>query len=193
VLVADTNHHRIVRVTADGSRAAELPVTGAPEAKQGVAARDLPDSGDARPPQGGSAGWFTAIIDAPAGVGLAPGDGELLLEIVAPDGFEISEGAPWTVAVEVSRRSDLIGVTPEFLRGDSRGGRREEIALHASCAHGADVDSELIVTLRTVACDARDHAACWPVQNSFRVPLRLLAHGQPEVRFSLPLELPVRT
>jgi thiol-disulfide isomerase/thioredoxin len=61
-----------------------------------------------------------------------------------------------------------------------------------SCAlsHGADVDSELIVTLRSVACDARDHAACWPVQNSFRIPLRLLAEGQREVRFGLPLELP---
>jgi hypothetical protein len=52
------------------------------------------------------------------------------------------------------------------------------------------VDSELIVRLRAVACDARDHAACWPVQNSFRVPLRLLRDGQREVRFPLPLELP---
>jgi len=195
--VADTNHHRIVHVAADGSRAQELVVKGAPEAVIGTAVESGPQASDLESgpqasglgPRAKSAGWFTAIIDVPAGVGLAPGDGRILLDIVAPEGFEFSEGAPWTAAVEVSRRNDLISVTPEFVRGESRGGEREEIALNASCSHGADVDSELIVTLRSVACDARDHAACWPVQNSFRIPLRLLAEGQRDVRFALPLEL----
>ena len=81
-------------------------------------------------------------------------------------------------------------MTPDFVRGESKGGGREQIALHASASHQADVESELVVTLRSVACDQRDHAACWPVQNSFRIPLRLLAQGQREVRFTLPLELP---
>ena len=57
-------------------------------------------------------------------------------------------------------------------------------------AYTADVESEVVVTVRAVACDARDHAACWPVLNSFRVPLRLLREGQRELRFTLPLELP---
>jgi hypothetical protein len=35
----------------------------------------------------------------------------------------------------------------------------------------------------------RDHAACFPVQNMFRVPLRLLRDGQAEVRSALPLEV----
>jgi hypothetical protein len=35
---------------------------------------------------------------------------------------------------------------------------------------------------------ARDHAACFPVQNMFRVPLRLLREGQWEVRSAPPLE-----
>ena len=53
-----------------------------------------------------------------------------------------------------------------------------------------DVDSELLVELRAVACDAIDHAACYPVKNSFRVPLRLLRDaGQREVRVTLPLEV----
>jgi hypothetical protein len=188
-----------VQVAADGSRAQELVVTGAPQAVTGTARPQAsgPESGPQASGLGprnkervSGAGWFTAIIDSPAGVGLAPGDGKILLNIVAPEGFELSEGAPLTVAVEVSRRSDLISVTPEFLRGESHGGQGEQIALHASSSHEADIDSELIITLRSVACDARDHAACWPVQNSFRIPLRLLAEGQPEVRFSLPLELP---
>ncbi len=184
VLVADTNHHRLVVVTADGARARAIPITGAPEPRRGVA------SATPEPERRSGAGWFTAILDAPGGVGLAPGEGAVTLEIAPPDGFELSAGAPWTLALEVSRRSDLLRLAPEFLRGESRGGARERIVVHAHAAHEADVDSEVIATLRTVACDARDHAACWPVQNSFRIPLRLLAQGQREVVFSLPLELP---
>ena len=56
---------------------------------------------------------------------------------------------------------------------------------------GVDLESELVITLRTVACDAVDHASCWPLQNSFRVPLRLLPAGQREVHFTLPLEVPL--
>jgi hypothetical protein len=61
--------------------------------------------------------------------------------------------------------------------------------LHLGCTHERDVESELVVTLRSVACDALDHAACFPVQNSFRIPLRLLEQGQHEARFTLPLEI----
>jgi thiol-disulfide isomerase/thioredoxin len=184
VLVADTNHHRLLLLSADGARARELPVSGAPEPQGGVAVA-------AEAPQPGSgAGWFTAILEAPAGAGLAPGDGKLILEIAAPEGFELSEGAPWSLSLEVSRRSDLLELAPELTSGESRGGPRQAIELHAQCGHSTDVESEVVATLRTVACDARDHAACWPVRNSFRIPLRLLARGQPEVRFRLPLELP---
>ena len=56
---------------------------------------------------------------------------------------------------------------------------------------GVDLESELVITLRTVACDGVDHASCWPLQNSFRVPLRLLPAGQREVHFTLPLEVPL--
>jgi hypothetical protein len=184
VLVADTNHHRLMVVSADGARARELPVSGAPEPQRGVASPSEP------PQRASGAGWFTALLEVPAGVGLAPGDGKLILEIAAPEGFELSEGAPWSVGLEVSRRSDLLHVAPELARGESGGGRRQRVELHAAAAHELDVESELVVTVRTVACDARDHAACWPVQNSFRVPLPLLRDGQREVRFTLPLELP---
>jgi hypothetical protein len=35
----------------------------------------------------------------------------------------------------------------------------------------------------------RGHAACFPVQNMFRVPLQLLREGQREVPSALPLEV----
>ena len=53
-----------------------------------------------------------------------------------------------------------------------------------------DVDSELIVQVRTVVCDAADHAACYPLSNAFRIPLRLLAEGQaPQAELRVPLAL----
>ena len=188
VLVADTNHHRLVHVSADGARARELVVTGAPEAVRGVVGEEerLRASGFGLR----AGGWFTAILHGEPGVGLAPGEGELVLDWLAPDGFELSKGAPWSAAVEVSRRPDLIQVTPEFARGESAGGRGERVVLHATASHQVDLDCELVITLRTVACAAADHASCWPVQNSFRIPLRLLAQGQREVRYTLPLEVP---
>jgi hypothetical protein len=113
----------------------------------------------------------------------------LLLEVAAPEGFEIAAGAPWSLALEISRRSDLIGANQEFSRGESRGGKSEEIEIRVEAQHKGDVDSELLVQLRTVVCDAVDHAACYPVKNSFRVPLRLLEDGQEEVRVRLPVEV----
>ncbi|HXN83725.1 MAG TPA: hypothetical protein VN883_14705 [Myxococcales bacterium] len=42
--------------------------------------------------------------------------------------------------------------------------------------------------MKQVLKGARDHAACFPVQNMFRVPVRLLREGPREVRSALPLE-----
>jgi hypothetical protein len=183
VLVADTNHHRLLVLSSDGADARALEIEGAPRPQRGVV---LPPR---EPEPARSAGWFTALIEAPSGMGLAPGEGRIVVELVAPDGFELSAGAPWSVAIEVSRRSDLLHVTPELHRGESVGGPRQPVVLDAEAQHAADVDAELIATVRAVACDARAHAACWPVQSSFRIPLRLLAGGQREVRFALPLEV----
>ena len=186
VLVADTNHHRIVKVSADGARAYELTIRGAPVPRHGISLESAPP-----PPRSGSgAGWFTAILPAPRDVGLAPGSGKLLLSVTAPDGLELSAGSPWSAALEVSRRSDLLQVAPEFTRGEARGGRSEEIELRLDAQHTQDVDSELLVELRAVACDVGNKTACHPVKNSFRIPLRLLRDaGQGEVRVTLPLEI----
>ena len=104
--------------------------------------------------------------------------------------MELAAGGPWSASLEISRRSDLLKIAPEFTRGETSGGRSQEIELRAEAQHPYDVDSELLVELRAVACDAVDHAACYPVKNSFRVPLRLLRDaGQREVRVTLPLEV----
>ena len=183
VLVADTNNHRIVLVSADGSRAFELQIRGAPEPRRGIA-MEAPT-----PRLVQSAGWFTALIEAPPGVGLAKGECKIALLLTPPAGMELAAGAPYSIAAEISRRSDLISIVPEFIRGETKGGAEEQLVLHATCAHESDVESELLLQVRSVACDAVDHAACYPVANSFRVPLRLSREGQAEVSFALPLEV----
>jgi len=186
ILVADTNHHRIVKVSADGARAYELVVRGAPAPRHGVVLDPQPSTGSAE----NGAGWFTAILPAPKDVGFARGPGKLVLTVAAPEGLELSAGSPWSASLEVSRRSDLLRVSPEFTRGEARGGGTEEIELGIDAQPASDIDSELLVELRAVVCDAVDHAACYPVKNSFRVPLRLLRDaGQREVRVTLPLEV----
>jgi hypothetical protein len=124
--------------------------------------------------------------------------------------MQIGEGHALTAeaALECASRV-LVGVVhPDACKALDllRGGLREHPSTSAhrrlnsllrrgpSCARRAAVRErihapELVVTLRSVACDAVDRAACFPVQNSFRVPLRLLAQGQHEVRFTLPLEI----
>jgi hypothetical protein len=185
ILVADTNNHRIVKLSPGGEKAYELSIKNAPTPRFGAVAKPegVPASKES------AAGWFTAIVPSPAGIGFRRGRGRLLLEVAAPEGFEIAAGAPWSLALEISRRSDLIGVNQEFSRGESRGGKSEEIEIRVEAQHKGDVDSELLVQLRTVVCDAVDHAACYPVKNSFRVPLRLLEDGQEEVRVRLPVEV----
>jgi hypothetical protein len=185
ILVADTNNHRIVKLSPEGEKAYELTIKNAPTPRFGA----IEKPADLRASKESAAGWFTAIVPSPAGIGFRPGQGRLLLDVGAPEGFEIAAGAPWSLALEISRRSDLVGVAPEFTRGESRGGKTERIEIQVRSQHKADVDSELLVQLRTVVCDAVDHAACHPVKNSFRVPLRLLEGGQDEVRVRLPVEV----
>ena len=183
VLVADTNHHRLVRISADGKGARVVEVKGAPSWKGGAAQKPAPQG------PASAAGWFSAIVQAPAGVGLGKGSGRIVLTLRAPRGFALSAGAPWSAQLEVSRRSDLLGLSRETLSGTLEGGNELSLVIEAAAAHEADFDSELLFSLRAVACDAVDHAACFPVQNQFRVPLRLLRDGQPEVRFALPIEV----
>ncbi|MBS2025196.1 MAG: hypothetical protein JST92_22580, partial [Deltaproteobacteria bacterium] len=73
--------------------------------------------------------------------------------------------------------------------GKAAGGTTLALEVTAQATHAGDIDSEVLLQLDTVACDAVDHAACHPVENHFRIPLRLLRAGQASLAVSLPLEL----
>ena len=104
------------------------------------------------------------------------------VRLAQPAGLSLLPGGEVLVADTNNHR--LVAVAP-----DGASARVIEVeGASAQLEVSRRVESELLVTLRSVACDARDHAACFPVQNMFRVPLRLLREGQREVRYALALE-----
>lgn len=180
--VADTGNHRIVRLAADGTWLGELAVRGAPPPPEG--------DEDAPPPLSDAPAirWFDVTIDpAPT---LAPGPATLRLGLRAPDGWKLDAGAPLRIALEVSRRSDLL-IAPERLALTGQGAQdmSVEIALAVAALPAAEVRSELLVRVDAILCGG-EPAVCAPSQAWLRVPLVLAAGGAAEAAVTLPLAGP---
>ncbi|MEJ7728469.1 MAG: thioredoxin-like domain-containing protein [Polyangiaceae bacterium] len=195
-LVADTNAHRIVRVAPEDARHARkarrpirdaqgIPLHGAPTALRGALPRREPG-----PARGGVEGWFTTLLELPAGVGLGPGSGEVRLELASASGSELSDTAPLRVTVEVSRRSDLLRVQRDRFTLDPAAGstRLVPIVVQVEALPASVVEAEMVVSIDYVACDAHNHAACVPGKLHARVPVRLMAEGG---RSALELRVPL--
>ena len=167
VVVADTNHHRLVLVGADGRSARILDVHGAQVAAVAGAA--------AAPAEG------VSVLDA-ATVGV--GDLTLRLRLEPPEGFTLAEG---------SRVSVLVTATPPLSapagdQGFTVEGRRRAVPVVLRTAAGSG-ESAVDVSVEAVVCSHGDGAACWPVQAAYRQPLRIVAADAPvtvETRLRLP-------
>jgi DNA-binding beta-propeller fold protein YncE len=185
IFVADTNAHRIVRVLAGGT-VVPFVIRGAPRARPGALAprprRSIAPSA--------ALGWFTSVLELPESAGLCPGPGRIDLQLHAAPGTELSAGSPITVALEVSRRSDLLLLARDRLSIAAAGSATQIVPIHVTVTDlPADrVEAELVATLEYMACDARDHRACFPGKLHVRVPVRLLrgGGGAIELRASLP-------
>ncbi len=180
--VADTGNHRIVRVAADGAWQGELAVRGAPPLPTGE--DDAPAPLSAAP----ATRWFDVTIDpAPT---LAPGAATLHLELRAPAGWKLNAGAPLRVALEVSRRSDLL-VAPErlALTGQGEADMAVAIPLQVAALPAAEVRSELLVRVDAMLCGGEPEV-CAPSQAWLRVPLVLAAGGAAAATVALPLAGP---
>lgn len=168
VVVADTNNHRLVLVSADGRSARALEVHGAPAAARiGPAA-----SGD-------EAGL--SVLET-ATVGL--GDVTLRLRLDPPEGFELAQGS--RVSVIVSATAPL--VAPGEDQGFAVEGSRR--AVPVMLRSRAEVGESVVdVRVEAVVCGRGDGAACWPVRSAYRQPLRIVAADAPvtvEARLRLP-------
>ena len=182
LVVADTGNHRIVRLADDGRWLGELVVHGAPA---------LPPLADDVPPPLSAAPatrWFDVVIDpAPA---LAPGPATLHLRLVAPDAWKFNDGAPLRLALEVSRRSDLLTTRERLdLQGQGAKDMSLEIPLTVAALPSGEIRSELLVRVDAVLCGG-DPEVCAPSQAWLRVPLVLTAAGSPAATVDLPLAAP---
>ena len=179
LLVADTSNHRILRVGSAGTfEPLPLDIEDPPppraRERQGVALH------------AGVVRFFDEVLWTDC----ALGPGSVVLEVVlhAGDDHHFAEGAPYTLSVEVSRRSDL--VVPAF---SARRGQLEAnslpltIPLTVEVPADEPISSELLLHVRAMACRDADHtsgAVCEPFTGWWRVPLRLERSGASLVRAS---------
>lgn len=173
LIIADTNAHRLLEI--QGDREIEIAVRGAPRARQGALAP--PARGEA--PESGVDGWFTTLLELPENVGLGAGDGSLSIIMQTPAGTALAAGSPLSIAVEVSRRSDLLTLPRSAFSLTTRGGRSQIVSIdvHVLALDEQLVDAELVATVDYIACNETDQAACSPGRLHLRVPVRLLSEG----------------
>jgi hypothetical protein len=124
----------------------------------------------------GAVRFFDEVLVTRPSVG--PGAATLTVELSAGIDRHFAEGAPYEVAIEVSRRSDL--VVPAFTTARGRILSPDRLTLAIPLAvdvpGGAPVASEIVVHLRSMACrdgSADEAAVCEPFTGWWRVPLVL--------------------
>jgi sugar lactone lactonase YvrE/thiol-disulfide isomerase/thioredoxin len=188
-LVADTNNHRVVRIAADGRSLEPITITGAPEAQRG----DLHAlSTGPHASQGAGARWFVDALEPDAGHTFGEGEGVLSLTIAPPDGWKLAVGSPARVALEVSRRSDLLSLAVST-RSATVAGIGDvvfPIAAHIEKLPQPEIASEVLVTVDAMLCTEGDAARCVPTRGWFRLPLTLRRGGDRALGYHLPLAAP---
>ena len=182
-IIADTNAHRVVRVVS--GHAQPIPIRGAPAPLAGSSsAPTAHPRRDSMPSLSEVStlslrGWFTALLELPETAGLGPGDGVITLELEAAAGTELSEGAPIRVAVEVSRRSDLLLLMKDRFTVDAAGGTRQTVALDVTVTELSEpiIEAEILATVSYMVCHTGEQAVCTRGKVHARIPVRLLAEG----------------
>jgi sugar lactone lactonase YvrE len=168
VVVADTNAHRLVVIAAGGAAAAELrPRDGQPDET-----RDAASAGAA----------LLRRLDAAS---IGPGRVTLRLRFEPPSGLELSPG---------SRVALRLRATPPFRAPDADQGfevqqSRRAVPVTIQSEPGPSLEGSVDIDVSAVLCSKHTNAACWPVEASWRLPLKVaLADGPAAV--NVPLVLP---
>lgn len=171
VVVADTNHHRLVEVSADGRTARVLPVR-------------IEAAGAAAAEGAGAAG---PAFTLPAAV-IAPGDVTLRLRLEPAAGFDLAEGSRVSLGIESSPPL----AAPVEDQGFEVSGRRRgvPVLLKGQADTEGPARGSIDVRLDAVVCSHGDAAACLPVQRNYRIPFRVAASAPAAVDVALPLPDP---
>jgi hypothetical protein len=172
LVVADTNRHRLVRLREDGAEETLTLALPAPPPPR----RTKPGALEGAV---GAVRFFDEVLVTEPAAG--PGEVRLTVTLHAGEHHHFAEGAPYTLSVEVSRRSDL--VVPAFL--ERRGTLEGEtltlaLPLAVEVPAGEAIRSELVLHVRAMACregEGDEAAVCEPFTGWWRVPLLLEAGG----------------
>ena len=167
VIVADTNRHRLVQISADGRSAREVAIRGA--APPAVA-------------EASGEGEDVRVLKAAV---LGPGDATLRLRLVPPDGLVLAERS--RVSLRITASPPL--VAPAEDQGFEVSGPRRGVPVLLRNAAG-DVGEGLIeIRIEAVVC-SHEPAACWPVRATYRLPYGVAASAARAVDTTLPLPDP---
>jgi sugar lactone lactonase YvrE len=158
VVVADTNHHRLVLVTREGRGARELTL-------EGVRPPEAPAS---QVEAGGAAVLTLPRVETP------PGDVTLRVRLETPPGFDLSEGS--RVGLRLVAGEGL-EAPPGDLGFEVQGARRGVPVRLRALGEAEEVTLDL--HLDVVLCGHGEAAACWPVAQAYRLPVRVSATARP--------------
>jgi DNA-binding beta-propeller fold protein YncE len=166
LVIADTDRSRLLRLPPRSSEAMVIAIT-----------------------QGGATPIVTAPGASPAtprshveeltvaSRRLQPGRHELALQLLAPEGFAFSEGAPWSV--ELTVEGDGVHIVDTHRDGEASGGTTVDL----TAGIDAKAKATLVASVRATVCDSVNHAACYPRRLRYRVPVQVDggAHAAPLV------------
>jgi hypothetical protein len=166
VVVADTNHHRLVEITPGGV-ARVLPVAVAVPSPAGLA--DAPsDVAGLR--------WLPRSV-------VGAGDLTLRVRLEPPPGFDLAEGSRASVALAAE---GPLAVPAGDVGFEVRGARRA-VPVRVT-THGTG-EATLDVAIDAVVCGHGATEACWPVGGRWRLPVTV-GGGGPVVDLTLRLPVP---
>ncbi len=166
VVVADTNHHRLVEIAASGA-ARVLPVA--------VPAPPPGGSSDAANDAGGTR-WLPPAL-------VSPGDATLRVRLEPPSGFDLAEGS--RVSLTLAAEGPL-AVPAGDVGFDARGARR---AVPVRMTASGTGEAALELSIDAVVCGHDAAGACWPVAARWRLPVTV-GGGGPVVDVTLRLPAP---
>lgn len=166
IVVADTNHHRLVEI-APGGAARVLPVA--------VAAPSPAGSTDA-PTDGAQTRWLPRAV-------VGAGDLTLRLRLEPAPGFDLAEGS--RVSVVLFAEGPLVAPAGDV--GFEVRGSRRAVPVRVT-THGTG-EATLDVAIDAVVCGHGATEACWPVEGRWRLPVTV-GGGGPVVDLTLRLPAP---
>lgn len=168
VVVADTNHHRLVEVSADGRSARVIPVEDVTP-RRAVGATD-----------DGAGG----LVHLPAAT-VGPGEVTLRLRLEPPAGFDLAEGSRVSVRLSAGAPVAVPGEDQGFAVAGSRRGVPVRMRVGPEPAAAA-----LDIRVEAVICGHGEGAACWPVAGAYRLPVRVEPKPAPAASLDATLRLP---